>query len=377
MDDLRVGVVGLGNMGSVHARNLADGRVVGMRLAAVCDCDNERLAWARQEYPGIPGYSAHTDMLDAGGLDALIVATPHYSHSEIAVAGFEHGLHVLCEKPAGVYTAQAKAMDAAARRAGKVFAMMFNQRTDPLFQKVRELVQSGALGKPIRLVWLVTNWYRTQAYYNSGGWRATWAGEGGGVLLNQAVHNLDLWQWIYGVPQTVTAFCGFGKYHSIEVEDDVTIYAGYEQGQTAVFITSTGDFPGTNRLEITGDRGKLVAENGRLTFWEVNADRSDFEQKDVTPVGEGMGHLGILQNFANAIRLGEPLISPGEEGLHSLSIINAAYLSAWENRTVTLPADEPSFRRHLQERIDNAKDVKPQQTARHEQGYQCRWDVRW
>lgn len=203
-------------------------------------------------------------MLDSGLIDAALIAVPHYEHPTYAVKCFQRGIHVLTEKPAGVYARQVREMNEAAEKAGVKFEIMFNQRIDPIYKKAHDLVQSGALGQPKRLVWIVTNWYRTQAYYDSGSWRATWKGEGGGVLLNQAPHNLDLWQWIFGMPQKIRAFCSVGKYHQIGVEDDVTIYGEYENGATAVFISTTGEAPGTNRLEISGDLGKLVLEEGKL-----------------------------------------------------------------------------------------------------------------
>ena len=393
MDIVRIGIVGLGNMGSAHAETIAHGNVTGMQLAAVCDIAESRRVWARESLPPeVRIFADYNEMLRSDLIDAVIIATPHYLHPVIAMAGFSAGLHVLTEKPAGVAVSAVRKMNAAADASGKVFGIMWNQRTTPIFQRAREIVQSGALGQPKRLVWTITNWYRSQAYYESGGWRATWAGEGGGVLLNQAPHNLDLWQWIFGMPDRVRAFCTNGKYHHIEVEDDATIYAEYANGATAVFITSTGEFPGTNRLEISGDRGKMVLENGVMRFWKLETpereacftEKAGFPHWPVTeevyePNDNGPAHRGILQNFADAILHGTPLLAPGTDGIRELSISNAAYLSAWTNDWVTLPVDDAAFDAQLAARIATSKGerIAPTDGEKPTGAYSERWSVRW
>lgn len=363
MEPIRVGVVGVGNMGSAHAKNIFDGKVPGMALSAVCDVEPQKLGWAGENLPGVARFSDFEEMAASGLIDMVIVATPHYLHPPMGVSAFRHGLHVLVEKPAGVYAKQVEELNAAAKQSGKVFGIMLNQRMNPLYRKAREMVQSGALGEPKRCVWIITNWYRTQAYYDSGSWRATWAGEGGGVLLNQCPHHLDLWQWIFGMPKRIRGFCRYGRWHNIEVEDDVTAYAEYENGATGLLITSTGETPGTNRLEISGDKGKLVLEDGKLTFWELETPERElcFTSKDgflmpnaarreILPEGEDLAHLGILTNFANAVLYGEKLIAPGYDGLNGLLISNAIHFSDWTGETVELPVDGDRFYEMLRER---------------------------
>ena len=272
MNEISVGVIGIGNMGSAHVSAVGGGRIEGLRLAAVCDIDRERLELCMERNPGVKGYSDWQELIRDPELDAVIVAVPHPLHAAIAMAALKAGKHVLVEKPMDISVTKAKALIEVANSTDKVFAIMFNQRTNPLFAKAREIVKSGQLGQLQRSVWIITNWYRTQNYYDSGTWRATWSGEGGGGLLNQAPHNLDLWQWICGMPKEITAFCDIAKYHNIEVEDDVTIFARYEGGATGVFITTTGEFPGTNRLEISGTRGKLVIEEGKIKWWKLDKD---------------------------------------------------------------------------------------------------------
>ena len=244
---LKFAVIGIGNMGSAHAKHIYEGAVKDAQLVAVCDLDASKLSWAKETLScDLKLYSDYHQLLDDHICDAVLIATPHYLHPVIAIEAFKKGYHVLSEKPAGVYTKKVREMNEAAQNSGKAFAMMFNQRTNPTYQKVREIIQSGQLGEPKRLVWIITNWYRTQAYYNSGTWRATWEGEGGGVLLNQCPHQLDLWQWMFGMPKSIYAKCSVGKYHNVEIEDDVTITAEYENGATATFITSTGEYPGSH-----------------------------------------------------------------------------------------------------------------------------------
>ncbi len=368
MNKLRVAIIGIGNMGSAHAKHILEGKVKGMELAAICDIDPAKLEWATANLPEVAQYSDYHKLLDDHICDAIIIATPHYDHPIIAIEGFEKGYHVLSEKPAGVYTKKVREMNAAAEKSGKAFALMFNQRTNPLYQKVREMVQDGTIGKPKRLVWIITNWYRTQAYYNSGAWRATWAGEGGGVLLNQCPHNLDLWQWIFGMPKTINAKCNVAKYHDIEVEDDVTITAEYENGASACFITTTGEFPGTNRLEISGDRGKVVIEGKKLTFYKLETperefcvtstkgfDSIPFTVEETEVESTGTAHVGILQNFTNHILHGEELLSSGYEGINGLTISNAAFLADWTGKEITLPMDEDLFYEELQKRIKTSR----------------------
>ncbi len=391
MDTVRIGIIGIGNMGSAHATAIAAGQIGGLTLAAVADIDPARLDWAARRFPSAARYGTAAALLESGLVDAVIIATPHWYHPAIAIAAMEKGLHVLTEKPAGVSVSQVRAMNAAARQSGVVFGIMFNQRTNPLFAKARELVRSGALGAPKRLVWIITNWYRTQSYYDSGAWRASWRGEGGGVLLNQAPHNLDLVQWIFGMPSRVCGFCDAGKYHSIEVEDDATVQMQYASGAVATFITTTGEYPGTNRLEISGDKGKLVLEEGVLKHWQLAeserqhcfAAAADTPPPAVTYTEEPQtqpetAHKGILQNWADAIRFGTPLLAPGVEGENELSISNAAYLSSWCGGWVELPLDADAYDAELAKRVEascyDAKTVTPEAT---DGAYKDRWSVKW
>ena len=361
--------MGLGLMGAGHARSILNGMVPGCELAAVCDQNKEAAA----EFPDIPFFHDPAELMRSGAVDAVFICTPHYSHTTLGIAALKAGLHVLVEKPISVEKADALKLIAAHRRPGQVFAAMFNQRTDPLYQKLRELVTSGELGQIRRVNWTVTDWFRTEAYYAHGGWRATWAGEGGGVLLNQCPHNLDLFQWIFGMPSKVRGFCQFGRYHKIEVEDDVTAYFEYPDGMTGVFITSTGEAPGTNRLEVAAERGRLVLEGGRMEFRRNEIPATQFsrttDQKfspppvwDISipvPTHRGEQHVGILKNFTNAILHGEKLLSPAAEGIHSVELANAILLSSIEDTTVELPLSAPRFAKLLDRLKSTSGKQKP------------------
>ncbi|MDR0963554.1 MAG: Gfo/Idh/MocA family oxidoreductase [Clostridium sp.] len=363
MSKLRLGVIGIGSMGSGHSKSIIDGKCPEIELSAVCDINPARLDWAKEAAPQAARFDNAAQMMESGLIDAVLIAVPHYGHVPFAIQAFEHGLHVLCEKPAGVYTKQVREMNRAADASGKIFALMYNQRTDHIYRKMHEIVQSGELGAIRRTNWIITDWYRPQAYYNSGGWRATWAGEGGGVLLNQSPHQLDLWQWICGMPVTVRAELSFGKWHDIEVEDDVTAFVTYENGATGTIITTTADFPGSNRFEIAFDGGKLVAEHGKLTMWRLAQTITDFSKVNKIPLGhpeferievetdgQNEQHVGVLNAFAGAILHGTPLIADGREGINGLMISNAMHLSAWQNKVVHLPlesADEEAFYEEL------------------------------
>ena len=379
MSNLRLAIIGIGNMGSAHCKRFLNNEMTECELTAACDVDPAKLDWVKENFGDkVKLYADYHQLLDDHICDAILIATPHYDHPIIAIEAFEKGYHVMSEKPAGVYTKKVREMNEAAAKSGKVFAMMYNQRTNPTYQKVREIIQSGELGEPKRLVWVITNWYRTQAYYDSGMWRATWEGEGGGVLLNQCPHQLDLWQWMFGMPKTIHAKCSVGKYHNVEIEDDVTITAEYENGATATFITSTGEYPGSNHLIISGDRGRIVVEEGKkVTFTRLAVPEREFcftsEQSFISEVEKteevyeydtfGTQHTGILQNFVNHILHGEELISNGYEGINGLTISNAAFLSDWTNSEITLPMDEDLFYELLQERIRNSKVRKEEKAS--------------
>lgn len=392
MEKVCIGIVGIGNMGSAHANNIFAGKVTGLELAAVCDIDEGRRAWAKENLPGVDVYESYEDLLNSDRIQAVLVATPHKLHPVIATAAMKKGLHVLTEKPAGVSVKAVHAMNEVAKQSDVVFGIMYNQRTNPIFRKMRELIQNGELGNIKRSVWIVTNWYRTQAYYNSGSWRATWNGEGGGVMLNQCPHNLDIWQWLVGMPTRVRAFCSYGKYHNIEVEDDVTIYTQYENGASGVFVSSTGEYPGTNRLEISGDKGKLVAENGTLKFWKLEQSEREvcfeatagfvqipMEEINIEITEKETAHVGILQNFTDAILKGMPLLAPGIEGIRGLSISNAAHLSDWTDDWVTIPVDEDRFEELLEEhkKAEKGKTVEQGKKEKLSGEYSTRWSVRW
>lgn len=391
MKPIRTAVIGVGNMGSAHASCIAQGRIDGLTLSALCDLSPARQRFCREHFPDVPCYASVKELIAAAAADAVIVAVPHPSHSDVAMAALDAGLHVLVEKPIDVTLSKAQALCDAADRSGKVFAVMLNQRTNPLFRRAREIVQGGLLGELKRTVWIITNWYRTQHYYDSGAWRATWAGEGGGVLLNQAPHNLDLWQWICGMPQSVCAYCDVARYHRIEVEDDATIFTRYANGATGVFITSTGESPGTNRLEISGDRGKLVLEGGVLKWWrlresermicfqsEENFARIPFDYEEYRPAEPETAHAGILQNWANSILYGEPLLSPGRDALNELALSNAAYLSQWTGSLpVSLPMDTAAFDRLLEKQASGSAVKQGEHTTEGSLQYSQRWQVNW
>ena len=370
MDKVRLGLVGLGNMGRAHRHNITTGKIPGLELTAVCDM----AAALPEKRDGEAQFTDVGEMINSGEIDAIHICTPHFSHTTIGVQALEAGLHVMVEKPLSVHKADCQRLIDAYEKTGgtagkQVFAAMFNQRTNPVFRKLKDLIDSGETGAVRRIAWQLTDWFRTEFYYASGGWRATWKGEGGGVLLNQCPHNLDLFWWLFGKPDQVTGFCNFGRYHQIEVEDDVTAYFRWNDGKNALFVTSTGESPGVNRLEVACENGLLTVEgNAKLTFRRNRTPVSEFSDKaleafgapevwDVgVPVDSGAGgqHIEILQNFTDAILHDAELISPAPEGLHSIELANATLLSAWENQTVDLPMDAEKYEKELLHRGDTS-----------------------
>jgi len=378
MANTRIGLVGYGTMGMAHARYLAAGEVPDGELTAIADVSEANLARARDSLGDLVGYyDAPEALFDSGEVDGVLIATPHYFHPELAIAAFARGLHVLIEKPAGVHTKHVREMNEAAAASGKVFGIMFHMRTRPIHRKLKDLIDTGQLGPMKRVGWLATDWYRPQAYYDSSLWRATWKGEGGGVLINQCAHQFDTWQWLCGLPKRVRAFCSFGKYHELEVEDDVTAYVEYDNGATGTFITSTGEAPGSNRLEIVGDNGKVVMENDELRFWRLRVPEPRFTREtedgfsepecwrcEIPIRGDEAAHQQITANWVDAIRTGAEVIVPGEEGIRSLELSNAMLLSTWTDDWVNLPVDENLFYDQLQERISSSTIKKKPPTGK-------------
>ena len=376
MEKVRFGIVGCGNIAATHARNLTSGKVENGILSAVCDINPAKLDAFRELYgDSVKYYATAEEMFKSGECDCVIIAVPHYDHPALAMLALDCKLHCVVEKPAGVYTLQVEEMLEHAKKSDKILGIMFNQRTNPAFKKMREMILSGKIGEVKRTNWIITNWYRSQYYYDTGDWRGTWAGEGGGVLYNQAPHQLDLFQWIVGMmPSKIRAFCHFGKWHDIEVEDDVTCYCEYPNGATGVFVTTTADAPGTNRFEVTGTKGTLIFEDDKLLFKELKIDErvhcyetnagfkrpETYDTVEVELTGENSQHAGILSNVANAILGIEEIYAPASDGICGVELANAMLLSTWVNDTVTLPIDGKKFYNILEEKI---KESKPKEKS--------------
>lgn len=366
---LKIGIIGVGNMGSSHIRNILEGKCPGIQITAAADRRESRRNWARENLPQAEIFSEGSELIKSGLVQAVLIAVPHYQHPELAIEAMEHGLHVMVEKPAGVYTLQVREMMKTADAHPELtFGMMFNQRTNCVYRKIKELMDGGELGELKRVNWIITSWYRTQFYYDSGAWRATWAGEGGGVLMNQCPHQLDLLQWLCGMPSKVHAFMHEGKWHDIEVEDDVTVYMEYPNGATGVFITTTGDAPGTNRLEITGTKGRIICDNDRLQYDRLTVDEREWcvtcsegfrcpptERIELETDGMNEQHPAVLNTFADHIEHGTPLTADGREGINGLMLSNAMHLSYWTGKTVTLPFDENLFLQLLDQHRANSR----------------------
>ena len=369
MRKIKLGVIGVGNMGRSHCKNIKDGNCPEIELVAIADRNPARIQAMKDDgYENVTYFTDADEMMDSGLIDSVLVAVPHYDHAEYAIKAMKKGLHVMVEKPAGVYTKQAREMNEVAAESDVVYGMMFNQRTNHIYRKAKELVSSGKFGVLRRVNWMITNWYRPQFYYDSGDWRATWSGEGGGVLLNQCPHQLDLLQWICGMPVSVQAFMKFGQWHDIEVEDDVTAYMEFENGATGCFVTTTGDAFGTNRLEIQLEKGKIVIENDEIKAWEFAMSEPELSRTTTNPFpkmdkteleivtdGKHEKHYGVMNAFAGAILRGESLVANGEEGINGLMLSNAMHLSAWTESKVTLPIDEDLYYNELMKRVQTSR----------------------
>lgn len=375
-DEVRLGIIGLGTEGGVYAAFLADGKVPGMRVGAICDIDTDLRG--RADDLGVPFYTDYRQLVDSGDVDAIVTTVPHYLHPEMGIYALEHGVHTLVEKPVGVYTKQVRELlDAAAEHPELTFGVFFNQRTNPLYKELKTLLDSGELGGLRHTSWIITTWWRPQPYYQQSAWRATWGGEGGGVLVNQAPHQLDLWQWLCGVPQSVFAKCGYGFKRDIAVEDEVNALVDFGGGATGSLMTCTHDIAGTDRLEILCDKGKIIVDNSEVVTitrfaddeqamsaaMDVEAvrrlfcgdlDRDELVSIETKNYGSvwGSQHVEVLRNFAAAVMGTEELLAPGGDGIHGVRLANAIHLSSWLGREVSISNfDEDAYLAELNRRI--------------------------
>ena len=370
MDKVRIGIIGMGNMGRFHANDLLDGKVPRGELTAVGSTSPHKLDEYNEK--GVQIFGSGEEMIASGAVDALLIATPHYQHTSLGVAALEAGLHIMVEKPISAHKADAERLiAAAAARPDQVFGAMFQLRVEPRYQKIRELVQGGELGDLVRVLWIMTDWFRSEAYFQSGGWRATWKGEGGGVLLNQCLHQLDAMQWITGMPSKVRSHVGIGRWHDIEVEDDVTCYMEFANGASGTFITSSGETPGSNRFEIAGTKGRLILENDTLTLtrnavpsdeWcktsEIGFQKPETTVEEIPIPGADAPHATLMTNFVNAILDGEALIAPGPEGLGSVELANVMVYSGLKDESVDLPMDGEAWEVLLNDLIASSTHEK-------------------
>ncbi|GAB4098046.1 Gfo/Idh/MocA family oxidoreductase [Sinomonas halotolerans] len=374
---VRLGIVGFGAQGSAYAKFIAEGMVPSVELVAVADTDPSKKERIAELHPEVQYFDDYLTLLESGAVEAVVTTVPHYLHPEMGIQALERGVHVLLEKPAGVYTKQVAALNAyAAARPELTFAIMFNQRNNPLYRRLKEIVDAGEIGTIRRANWIITTWWRPQGYYNQSEWRATWGGEGGGVLVNQAPHQLDLWQWICGVPKSVYAKAAYGFRRDIAVEDEVTAVVDYGDGATGVFVTATHDITGTDRFEILGDAGKIVVEDSKTAvvtrlnrpereisegmgmedvrrMFMGEFDPSELYTRETIEFASAWGeqHSGVLENFAANILDGTPLLAPGSDGIQGVRLANAIHLSSWKGHEVPLDFDEDEFLALLNERI--------------------------
>jgi predicted dehydrogenase len=369
MDKVRIGIIGMGNMGKYHADYLLKGEVAHAELAAVCSTSPQKLE-AYKDRAKI--FSDGVEMIKSGSIDAVLVATPHYQHTSLGICAFENGVHLMVEKPISAHKADGERLiEVAKKHPDIVFGAMFQLRTEPRYLKIKKLIDDGDLGEIVRINWIITDWYRTEAYYASGGWRATWKGEGGGVLLNQCLHQLDALQWLVGMPSKVRSFAQLGRFHDIEVEDNVTAYLEYPNGATGVFISSTGEAPGSNRFEIAGTRGKLVLENDQIHFTrnencmiehsktsKIGFSKPEVWNVDIPFDNATLPHAILMRNFVNAIREGEELIAPGTDGLNSVELANVLLYSSLVDQSIEMPMDGAAFEEKLNTLIKESTHEK-------------------
>lgn len=347
---LRYGLLGAGVVAGMHLDALAQLEEVELVGIAAHDFD---AAEARARDHGCRAFARNEELL-AQELDVVVVGTPHPSHAELAIAALESGAHVLCEKPLAPEAREADAMIAAADRAGLLLGVCFQQRFRPVIEAAKRLIDEGRLGTLVRAS-VVDPWYRPHAYYASADWRGTWKGEGGGILMNQAPHTLDLLCHLAGPPVTAWGLAQ-RRAQPMEAEDTATALLTYPEGAVGTVAVSTLE-PGEQRIELVGDRGRIEIVGETLRFerfdppisehlvaaTEMFAAPDRVAEEVELPPGRG-DHLALHTDFAAAAREGREPRVPGREALWSLELANAIVLSTHEQRAVPLPVDREAYR---------------------------------
>lgn len=365
---VRMAIIGIGNMGKKYATMIHNGKINRMVLTAVCGRSEASHTWVKENLnENVTVFSDSDELFLHDELfDAILIATPHKIHPQLTIQAFEHGKHVFCEKPAGVSLIDAKKMEAAAVKADKKYAIMFHNRTYPVIMKLKELMQDNTIGTVNRMILENSIYYRTNFYHLSGSWRSSWAGEGGGLLINQGQHIIDYWLWMFGMPKTVFAEIPFGKYNDFEVDDEATLLMEYADKKTAIFILTTGEIQKEEQLCIIGSMGKIRVSGTKITIEKNEMDAMDYGRTAQINTRDNMKTTSeiitcdmpeepyeiMLNNFSNAVLDGADLIATGKDGSNALEITNAAYMSAWQNQKVTLPIDVNVYDEMLQEHIE-------------------------
>jgi predicted dehydrogenase len=352
-----MGIIGLGAMGKSHAEIAAT--TEEMCLKAVCDSDPS-VAKSIAEKTGARAFRNAADLIGSCMVDAVIVAVPHPFHARLAISALEAGLGVLCEKPMAVTVMEADRMLEAAQRTKAPLSIMFQHRSNGIFQTAKRIIDEGRLGTLYRTC-LISTCFRSQAYYDSASWRATWAGEGGGVTINQAPHDLDMFTWLGGLPGLVRARSATRR-HDIECEDEVSAILEYPSGAEGYLHFSTNEVPGQNLMEFRGETGRLIIEGGKIRLetsrqgiQEFNDQTRDmwgcpaFAPEDVDPDPTPSSHARIITNFVRHMLKGEPLLMPPEEGLRSMEMINALILGGRTGEPVSIPVDRTRYERFMEE----------------------------
>jgi len=368
MKSIRYGIVGVGGMGSGHANTIQ--RIEEASLGAVCDIIPDVANSVGEQFE-VPFCTDYRELIDRDDIDCVIVATPHYHHPEIAIYAMERGKPVISEKPISVTVSGADAMVAAAERTGTPFSVMHQSRSEPIWRVAGDIVRSGRLGEIYRTLLIFAD-FRSQAYYDSGGWRATWIGEGGGVTINQSPHSLDRFTWLGGLPSKVTAYTAT-RNHNIEVEDVASAMLEYPNGAVGYVYCSTTEAPGTDIMEFAGEKGKLQVVGKTIRFWELpqgvkafsDSSTEMWTRPEVVEVDLEIpecesGHIAILRNMARHLLYGEELIAPGVEGIKTVEMIDAMILSGKTGKPVDVPVDRALYDAFIE---DMKRQSKPKDTG--------------
>ena len=374
---MKLGIAGIGVIGESYLKLFKEGRIKEGEVAAVASRNTQRVEKILEKLnlQEVRVYGSLKEMLEKESLSGVIITTPHKLHVSMMKEALQMGVSVLTDKPLSSTRKEAEEMAVFAKDyPDLVKGVLFNKRANPIHKEIKKIIESGELGILRRALYEVTDYYRSHRYYEESGWRGTYEEEGGGVLMNQAVHQMDLLTWFTDLPKEVMAFLKEGSHRPMTTENDAYLHLFYEGGGVGHFITSTHESPGVHRLELSFDQGQILMENEKtLKITKLQEPEEDFSRKTETlfahvpgtlevkefePLEDKEEHVRTIENFIRAIEGKEKIQSSLEEAVKSITLVNAAYLSHFTGKKGAMDFSLEEYDRELHRKIQEERALK-------------------